>query len=299
MWRVFIKQASTGILTVWLALTIAFIALRILPGNAIATQLQGSGLPQATIDARIASFGYDRPIIVQYVRYLRGILSGNWGKSLYTGQTVLEAMQYRIGSTLNLAIYSIILATILGIGLGFLAGLSNPLRWLAQMIIDLSLSIPIYVTATLLLFIVASRIGGIQQGLLLPVITLGFHSSGAIARTIANNLHQIKQADYIRTAYAKGLIDRAIFYRHMLPMVIVPTISIIGLQAGILFSGAVITETIFGRAGLGLLLLDATLQQDYPIVQGVVAFAAFAYVIINQLADTIILLIDPRLNQSS
>ncbi|MGB7342264.1 MAG: ABC transporter permease [Phototrophicaceae bacterium] len=295
---VIIKQASRGLLTIWLALTIAFIGLRLLPGNAISAQLQGSGLPQTTIDARVAAIGYNQPIVNQYGHYLMGILTGDWGQSLYTGQTVSEAMSNRLSSTANLAFYSISLAIILGIILGFLAGLPNAIRWLAQLLVNLSLSIPIYVTATILLFVIAARIGGTQQNLLLPVITLGFHSSGAIARVIATNIQQVQQSDYIRTAYAKGLPTNAILRRHMLPLVIIPTISIIGLQSGILLSGAVITETIFGRAGLGLLLLDATLQRDYPIVQGIVALAALIYVIINQLADTLIMFIDPRLNQS-
>ncbi len=295
---VIIKQASRGLLTIWLALTIAFIGLRLLPGNAISAQLQGSGLPQTTIDARVAAIGYNQPIVNQYGHYLMGILTGDWGQSLYTGQTVSEAMSNRLSSTANLAFYSISLAIILGIILGFLAGLPNAIRWLAQLLVNLSLSIPIYVTATILLLVIAARIGGTQQNLLLPVITLGFHSSGAIARVIATNIQQVQQSDYIRTAYAKGLPTNAILRRHMLPLVIIPTISIIGLQSGILLSGAVITETIFGRAGLGLLLLDATLQRDYPIVQGIVALAALIYVIINQLADTLIMFIDPRLNQS-
>lgn len=294
MWRSLIQHLLQGVFTIWLALTLAFIGLRLLSGNAISAQLQGSGLPPSIIEERLNAVGYNQPIHQQYITYIGEILSGNWGQSLYSGQTVWEAISTRLDDTLELALGSLFLAIILGMMLGLLAALTTPLQNLARFIIDLSLGIPIYVTATLLLFIVAVHIGGIQRGLLLPVITLGFHTSGAIARVFESSLKQIKQSNFIRTAYAKGLSSPQVIQRHMFRLAILPVVSVIGLQAGILFSGTVITETIFGRAGLGLLLLDATLERDYPIVQGIVTLVAIIYIVINRLIDILILWLDPR-----
>lgn len=298
MWAAILRRIVTIILTIWVAVTLSFFALRLLPGNAIDAQLQGSGLSQSIIDARKAALGFDKPVLVQYLNYLDGLLTGNWGQSLYTGQTVLEALAARLPNTLSLASTSILLAIALGILLGIFCGISSPIQWLARTIVDLSLGIPIYFTATVLLFIVAARFGITQRGLLLPVLALGFHSSGAIARIIETNLQNIQNATFIQTAKAKGLRNQHIIRQHMLKLALLPAIPVMGLQAGILFSGTVITETIFGRAGLGLLLLDATLQRDYPIVQGVVVLAAIGYILLNQLADTIVQWLDPRLVQS-
>ena len=298
MWIGILKQSISTAVTIWFAITLAFFALRLLPGNAIDAQLQGSGLPQTTIDARKASLDYDKPLIVQYFSYLINFIQGKWGQSLYTGQTVQEAISSRLPSTLTLASYSIILAIALGIGLGILAGIQSRLSFIAHLIIDLSLGIPIYVTATILLFVIAARVGNIQEGVFLPMLALGFHTSGAIARIIETNIIHIQQAPFIQTAKAKGLRGRHIIFYHMLRLALLPAISVIALQAGILFSGTVITETIFSRAGLGLLLLDATLQRDYPVVQGVVVLTAITYIVFNVIADILTLVLDPRLAQS-
>ncbi|GAB5490146.1 MAG: ABC transporter permease [Phototrophicaceae bacterium] len=286
------------LITIWLAITLAFFALHLLPSNVIDTQLQGSGLPQTVIDARKASLGYDKPILLQYINYLGDFLLGDWGQSLYTGQTVAEAINNRLQSTTILASYSIVLSIFLGIIFGITAGIKSKISFLARFIIDLSIGIPIYVTATVLLFLIASRIGNIQGGLLLPMIALGFHTSGAIARIIETNLQDIQTASFIQTARAKGLTNTLIIYRHMLKIALLPTIPIIALQAGVLFSGTVIIETIFSRAGLGLLLLDATLQRDYPIVQGIVVLIVIIYIVINTLSDILTQLLDPRLSIS-
>jgi len=295
MWAIFLRQLANLLLTIFIAVTLAFFALRLLPGNAIDAQLQGSGLPPETIEARKAALGFDKPIHIQYVDYLIGLVSSDWGQSLYEGQTVLEIMHSRLPDTLSLASLSILLGIILGITSGLLSGFNTPVSPIFRTLTDLSLGIPIYFTATILLFVIASRIGGIQRGLFLPVLALGFHTSGALARIIESNLKTIQQAPFIQTARAKGLSSQAITRRHMLKLALLPAIPVIGLQAGILFSGTVITETIFGRPGLGLLLLDATMERDYPVVQGVVVLAAIFYLVMNQIANLTVHLLDPRL----
>lgn len=294
MWQLVLQKLATIGFTLWLTLTVAFVALRLLPGNAIDAQLYGTGLPDSVVEARKATLGLDLPLWQQYINYIIGIPQGDWGHSLYTGQTVLEAISNRLPSTIALATNALILAVFLGVLLGYLSGIGQPI---ATLLIDLSLGIPVYVTATLLLFIIAARIGGMQRGLLLPVLALGFHTSGAIARLIATNYQKIASSEFVRTAHAKGLPQHLITRRHILRLTLLPAIPIIGLQAGIIFSGTVITESIFGRAGLGLLLLNATFERDYPIVQGVIVLSAITYIIFNALADLLTNILDPRLSQ--
>ncbi|MGJ3237883.1 MAG: ABC transporter permease [Anaerolineae bacterium] len=292
-----IHQIITTSLTLWVAITLTFFALRLLPGNAIDAQLQGAGLPSAVIEARKASLGFDQPVLIQYGLYMSGLFTGDWGQSLYTGQTVLEVLRVQAPTTVALAIYAITLATILGVLLGLLAGSSHRFASLAQMIVNLSLSIPIYVTATLLLFLVAANSADLQRNLLLPVLTLGFHTAGAIARMIEVTHRDLQSSPFIATARAKGLPTQHILTRHMLALTLLPAIPVIGVQAGVLFSGAVLTEAIFGQSGLGVLLLNATFQRDYPIVQGIIVLTTFAYIVVNQLAQMMAHLLDPRLTR--
>jgi ABC-type dipeptide/oligopeptide/nickel transport system permease component len=283
------------VLSLWLAATLAFFALRFLPGNAIDSQLQGSGLSQEAIDARKAALGWDKPLLWQYGDFLWGLLRGDLGLSLYSGQTVVEMIAARLPNTLSLASLGMLLSIVLGIFLGFASAIKNPFRPIFRLLVDLSLAIPVYLSATLALFLLAAYIRGIQSSLLLPVSVLGFHGSGAIARIIASTVTDLETAPFILSARAKGLTEKHIRRVHLLKLALLPAIPVIGAQTGILFSGTVLTESIFGRAGLGVLLLDAVLQRNYPVVQGVVLLSATIYLLSNTLADMLSYWLDPRL----
>ncbi len=288
-----------AVLTIWLALTVTFFGLRILPGNAIDAQLAGSGLPEETIADRKTSLGLTSPISQQYIDFLLGILGGELGTSLYDGRTVQEAIWQNMQPTAQLASLAFGFALCIGVGLGILGGLRlTIISPLARFLTSTSFAIPVFWTATLALFLFS--LAWVQRfgQTFVPALVLGFHSAGAIARVIQVEMLDNHTADFMLTARAKGLQETVVIWRHLLRISLIPAIAVAGLQAGILFSGTVITENIFSRPGLGQLLLTATLERDYPIVQGVVLLIAVLYVVINVAAQWLTTLVDPRLSQS-
>jgi len=290
-----VQKLLTATVTVWLAVTLAFLGLRILPGDAITAQLSGSGLPADIIAERRAVYQLDAPIWQQYVSFWIQLMRGDLGMSLYGGQTVSEIIRQRLPTTLVLAGWASLIAICLGIALGLVGALNQRvIAGIARWITYISFGVPIYWTATLAVFIFAVYIGGVRDNIWLPAIVLGFHSAGGIARITQQNISTIQDVAYIRTAHGKGLPVSSVYTRHMLKAALLPIITVITLQMGVLFSGTVITETIFQRAGIGRLLLDAVLARNYPVVQGVVIITAIVYVVLNTCADILYSLIDPR-----
>jgi peptide/nickel transport system permease protein len=205
--------------------------------------------------------------------------------------------------TITLALNALIVASVGGLLLGVLGALElrRGISALARGIIDLSLSTPIYWTGTIAIYIFSAQLGllpsagaGRVSQLILPVAVLGFHTAGAIARVVQANVRDTLDADFVRVARAKGLSERAVIWRHVLRASLLPVVTVIALQAGFLLSGTVITESLFVRPGIGRLMLDAVTAQDYPVVQGVVIFAAIVYAVLNVMADTLYRIVDPR-----
>ena len=294
-----LRRSLSALFTLWLTLTLTFFALRLLPGSAVDAQFAQSGASQTVIDQRREALGLDKSIPAQYRAFLVDLSRGHLGDSLYSGQTVTAMMRQRLPGTLELATWSLLLAIGLGVSWGILAGLrTGYLSQIARLLIDLSVSLPVYWTGTLVLFVLVAALGG-QRQLIWPVLVLGFHTAGAIARLLETEVHQITDAPFVRTARAKGLPERLILFRHILRPTLAPVLQVIALQTGILLSGTVITETLFSRPGLGLMLWNATLERDYPVVQGIIILIATFYITLNALADILAQLIDPRMRVAS
>lgn len=288
------RQVLRIIFVLWLAATLCFLALRILPGDAIEAQFAAAANPTAAAMKREA-LGLDEPLPLQYARYMVGLLRGDAGVSLYSGQTVTEMILQRFPVTAELAVWSMLIAVSLGLFAGVTGGMAfGWLTTLVNMTVNLLFSIPVYWTATAVLFVIGVRVGGVQGNVVLPALVVGLHTSAAIARVTRSGIEETAHEDFIRTARSKGLPERMVLFRHILRASIAPVITVIALQTGILFSGAIITESIFQRTGMGLLLLDAVLARDYPVVQGVVIVMAAIYLAVNGLADTAARLLDPR-----
>lgn len=301
------QRVFSFLVVIWLVASITFFALRVLPGDAIQAQLLQSGVSEVVIEERRNQQGFNDPIGVQYSRYIFQLMRGDLGYSLLDGQSVNEMIAAQLLPTLSLGIAAIAIAVIAGIPLGIFTAVDfgYGLRNICNLFITLSLSMPIYWTGTLAILVFSAQLrllpafgaDGLSE-LILPASVLGFYSAGAIARVIQASINEVSSADFVRTAYAKGLPQRLIVRRHILRTALLPAITVIMIQMGFLLGGTVITESLFVRPGIGRLLLDRTLKQDYPVVQGIVVLAAVVYTLLNNLADLLYRLIDPRLSVS-
>jgi ABC-type dipeptide/oligopeptide/nickel transport system permease component len=300
-----VRRLGTALAVMWLAVSLAFVALRWVPGDAVDATMAHSGASPAEIAARRSALGLDDPIWRQYLAYLAGVLRGRWGESLVSGQPVGTVIGQNLGPTAALASGALLVAVTLGMSLGVLAGVVRWrfLRYPAEAVASLALSTPVYWTATLSIYLFTTALGllpgvggeGVRY-LILPACVLGFHTAGSIAQVTANSIRDAARQDFVRTARAKGLPEWDVL-DHVLRVGLLPVIAVVALQLGFLLGGTVITETIFVRRGLGRILLSAISDRDYPVIQGVVALSALVYSLTNALADVMYRIVDPRVTR--
>lgn len=289
--------------TIWLTVTLTFLLLRVLPGDAVTAQLTQAGASAQAIAATRDQLGLSKPIWEQYRYYISALLRGDMGSSLVNNQPVEYLISQRIQPTLNLTVSAIMIAITAGICIGTLSSYDFLPGYLARGLLYLSISTPIYWTGTLAILIFSVYLGwfpstgtGRLEHLILPGTVLGFHTMGEIARIVQVKIYEVRNAPFVVTARSKGLSEARILGIHILRVGLMPVVSVTALQIGFLLSGAVITESLFVRPGIGQLLLDSTIHQDYPVVQGVVILSAVSYSILSLLADAIYYTIDPRLH---
>jgi ABC-type dipeptide/oligopeptide/nickel transport system permease component len=306
MWL--LRRVLSVVFMVWLALTLVFFMLRLIPGDAVSATLRTSGASEAVIAERRAALGLDLTPFEQYVHYLGGVSRGDFGVSLLDGQPAAGMIAQQLDSTLALAFSALLVALSLGLVLGCAAsfGLGRGVSRLARAIIGLAMGMPIYWTGTLAVFVFSaqwrllpSSDDGTWRGLILPATVLGFHLSGAIARVTWASITETLRADFVRTARGKGLNERRVIVVHVLRVGLPPILTTTALQVGFLLGGAVVTEALFSRPGLGRLLLAAVLQGDYPIVQAVVVWSAAVYAVVMLAADGVSWLLDVRVRELS
>jgi peptide/nickel transport system permease protein len=244
------------------------------------------------------------PLSAQYLNMLSGLLRGDLGVSLVNGRAVSALLSEQLAATLSLALGALTVGTLIGILLGISEALGNRLvQRLAHALIALLLATPIYWLGTLAIYVFAVWLGALPsvsrgnslQALILPCGVLGVALSGSIGQVAAAALREAKHAPFVQVAHAKGLPMRLIVWRHMLRTHSGALISLIGLQGGFLIGGAVVTEALFTRRGIGQLLLNAVNGRDYPVVQGVVLLSALAYSLLGAAADILAAWRDPRL----
>ena len=248
--------------------------------------------------------GLDEPVYTQYFRFITNALQGDLGTSFAQNQPVSRLIREHFPYTVELAATSFLIAVTLGVSLGILAALRQN-TWVdtvSMLIAIAGVSIPQFLLGLILIFVFSFRLGwfpatgqgGISR-LVLPAAVLGFGSAALIARMVRSSMLEVLRQDYLVTARGKGLRERLVITRHVLKNALIPVVTVLGLQIGWLLGGAVVTETIFARPGIGRLLVDAILTQDFPVVQGAVLFITFTYVIVNLLVDVSYALIDPRI----
>ncbi len=290
--------------TIVLTSGIVFVMLFLIPGDPASIYIGEQTATPERLDEIRHMMGLDRPIYVQYADFAWKALHGDLSRSLQTNRAVTAEIATRFPNTIELALAAMLLAALLGFGLGLLSALRrNSLLDTVSMVVALvGVSVPVFWLALLLIMLFAVRLEWLpatsQSGLrdlVLPSVSLALLSAATVARLVRSSVLEVLRLDYLTTARAKGLRGSAVVFRHALPNAVIPVITAMGLQFGSLLSGAVITETVFARPGLGKLVVDSIQSKDLPTVQGVVLVLALIYIGMNLLVDVSYAFIDPRI----
>jgi peptide/nickel transport system permease protein len=304
--RYLVRRVVGTVFVLWLAATLAFAALKLTPGDPAQALLAASGATPVEIAARRAQLGLDDPLPVQYGRYVAELVRLDLGESWLHGRPVGQMIAEQLPSTLALALAATAIAVILGLLLGLPAALRRGM-WVDTLTTSLSvvgLSTPTYwsgLLAILLFSLYLRWFPSAGQGslahLVLPAAVLGFALSGPIARVVRAQVAQVLSENYVVAARAKGLTSGRVLFVHVLRNAMGPALAVTALQFGFMLSGAVVTESVFARRGLGKLVVQAIVWRDLPVVRGVMLVAALAFVLTSLAADMARGWLDPRLRE--
>ena len=290
----------------WGVATLVFLLLHFIPGDPVDLMLGDSALGTDRETLR-DQLGLNDPMIVQYLRYFGDLLHGDWGTSLFSKKPVFEEIMERVPATMELMLGAMVVTILVAMPLGLIAAV-NKGTWIDQgaMIFSLlGVSLPNFWLGPMLILLLSIHFdllpvnerGGLEH-LILPALTLGTSLASILARITRSSVVETLQAEYIRTARSKGISELRILFRHALRNALIPIVTVIGLQVGVLLSGAIITEAIFDWPGLGNLLISAINSRNYPLVQGCVLFIAGSYVMVNLVIDLLYAYLDPRIRLS-
>jgi ABC-type dipeptide/oligopeptide/nickel transport system permease component len=288
---------------VWIVVTLVFALIHLVPGDPVA-QMLGEGAPAPEIQRMRHELALDRPIFEQYKTYIFGLAKGDMGISFRNQQSVAKAIATRFPATIELTIAAILVSLIFSIPAGVISAVKRG-RFSDKLIGAFSLfgvSLPNFALGPLLILLFSIALGllpvsgrgGISH-LILPAATMGLGLASITTRMVRASMLEEIQQDYVRTARAKGLPERAVLIRHALRNGLLPVVTILGLQAGALLAGAIITETIFAWPGIGRLTVQALSARDYPLLQGCILTISLSYILVNLLTDVVYSLVDPRI----
>ncbi len=286
---------------------IIFIIIRLIPGDP-AVAIAGVHASREYIEQVREDLQLDEGLHVQYATFMRNLLRGDLGRSTYSRRPVTVELRERFPNTVVLTVAALLIASIVGISAGILAASrQNSLFDNTSMLFSLfGVAAPVFWLALMLQLLFSVQLGwlpaagrGTPLHLVLPAVTLGAASTGLIARITRSSMIEVLKQDYINTARAKGVQEKTVIYRHALKNALIPVVTIMGLQFGILLGGAVLTETVFAWPGIGRLLVDSILARDYPVVQGAVLLLAVVFVFINLAVDILYAFLDPRISYHS
>ncbi|GAA5532241.1 ABC transporter permease [Deinococcus aluminii] len=310
---------------------LVFVAMRVLPGD-VATLLLGERATPEQLTRLRHQIGLDQPLPMQYLKFLGGVLQGDFGTSIKTNTSALGEVLRAFPTTLQLSFAALALAVLVAVPLGVLAA-RRPYSWLDNLIMALSLvgvSMPIFWLSLMLILVFGGLLGWLPTGgslpigaelprvtgltildsllarrpdltlaslqhLILPTVALATIPLALITRITRSEMLGVLSNDYVRTARAKGLPERAVIRKHALRNALIPVVTVIGLQLGLLLSGAFLTETIFALPGVGRLMIESILSRDYPVVQAAALIVATIFILVNLLVDLTYGLIDPRI----
>jgi ABC-type dipeptide/oligopeptide/nickel transport system permease component len=281
-----------------------FLIIRLIPGDP-AIAIAGVYASNEYIEQVRKDLYLDRSLPVQYAIFVRNLMRGELGESTMSRRPVVVELRERFPRTLELTLLAMLIASVVGISAGIISATRRySLFDNASMLVALlGVAAPVFWMALMLQLLFAVHLGwlpatgrGTLRHLVLPSLTLGMATAGLIARITRSSMLDVLRQDFVTTARAKGLAEKVIIYKHALKNALIPVVTIMGLQFGILLGGAVLTETVFAWPGVGRLLVDSILARDYPVVQGAVLVLAVSFVLINLLVDLIYAFLDPRIS---
>ncbi|HLW60338.1 MAG TPA: ABC transporter permease [bacterium] len=302
----YIVQRALQLIPILIGISVlTFLMLHLVPGDPVLIFAGDKPMTEERAAEIRHQLGLDRPIWVQYWDYATHAVRGDLGRGLRSQRPVLDSILEVVPGTTELTLAALAIAAAAGVTLGVVAALMHG-TWVdtaAMAFAILGVSMPVFYLSLLMIFFFSFTLGwlpatgqGGLERLIMPATALGLISSAVLARLVRSGMLAVLRQEFIVTARAKGLAPRAVVWRHALKNALIPTITMLGLQLGALLGGAVVTETIFSRPGVGRLAVDAILARDFPLVQGTVLFAAVAYVLVNLLVDVSYAVVDPRIH---
>jgi peptide/nickel transport system permease protein len=304
--RLVLSRTVTALLTLLIAVSIAFFLARS-SGNPV-RQILGDFASEEQVAQVSAQLGLDKPLLVQYGNFLWDLVRFDLGESLRYGQSNVELVASRLPATIELAFFALVIAVVIGVPLGILAALreNSIVDRVASAIALLGQSVPLFWLGLMLVLVFAVRLGWFPAGqndgpmsLVLPAVTLSTLPMAQIARLTRSSMSEVLQDEFVSAARARGLASWRIVYVHALRSAALPVVTIVGLQIGMLFSGAVTVEFVFAWPGLGTLATQAVQGRDFTLVQAIVVVGALAFVVINLLVDLLYGVVDPRIREAA
>jgi ABC-type dipeptide/oligopeptide/nickel transport system permease component len=287
----------------WAVVTLVFLLIHLVPGDPAELLLGPNATPEQVQDVR-KQLGLDKPLVTQYKDYWVGLFSGDWGTNPVTGRPVLERIMSRYPATIMLAVTAMFIATLISIPLGVTAAThrGSVVDSASTLVALLGISLPSFALGPLLILLFSVELGvtpvsgrGSIAHIILPAVTLGAALSAILTRIVRSSVLEELGEDYVRTARAKGLPERKVIYKHVLKNGLIPVVTVLGLQFGVLLAGAIITERVFSWPGVGSLLVDSISERDYNLTQGCILVIATTYVLVNTLTDIVYRFLDPRI----
>ncbi len=282
---------------------LVFLLMHMVPGDPVRIMSDRTATPE-DIERLRQGLGLDQPVHVQFTMWFTRAVQGDLGRSIRTGHQVADELLHRLPRTLLLTCASLVFSVIVGIGAGVVASVRSGSFLDVSIMVKavLGMSIPPFWLGLMfiLLFSVTlnwlpSSGSGTWQHIVLPALSLGLAGMGLIARMTRSTMLEVLRDDYIRTARSKGLSERAVVYKHALKNAMIPTITVVGLQFGILMAGAVVTERVFSWPGMGWLLVRSIHDRDFPVVQGALLISSISFILVNIVVDLVYALLDPRI----
>jgi ABC-type dipeptide/oligopeptide/nickel transport system permease component len=288
------------------SLTLVFLIIHWLPGDP-AQMIAGDDAAPDRVEFLRKQFGLDRPLWQQYLAYLWDSVRGNFGHSFANSQPVLDRLIAQLPATLSLALMSTIFAIIVGFILGVLSAVyqNRVLDYIIRVISLLGVSMPKFWLGILLILVFSVHLhllpaigNGSFKQLILPSFALGVTGAGMLTRMVRNSVLEVIHEQFVLTLRAKGLSERVVLYKHVLRNALLPAVTILGLLVGEMLSGAVVTETVFSRQGLGKLVIDAINQKDIPVIQAAILITGLFNILVNLMVDVSYSYVDPRVRKS-